>query len=316
MRSDFDVIHGFDHRFSVSIPALVKRRWGGIPYVADWADLWGWEGIAGERRGLSGRALGWADHVWERETHRRADAVTAISSDLAARARTLGVASERIRLVQVGANVDQIRPLPKDAMRIKHGLSPGVPIVVSIGFAPYDAALLAETFAVLAHQDRDVLLILTGGEMVDVKVVAAAAGVLDRVRHLGCVPYEMLGEVLACGDVMLLPYSNRSVNAARYPNRFGDYLAAGRPIATNPTGDLGPVIAAEQIGVTAEDHPEAFAAAILALLRDPARCEIMGRCARNLAETRFSWRTIASPLEVLYQELIAEKSKAHSDSGR
>ena len=305
----FDLIHGFDHRPAVSLPALLGRRRRRVPYVADWADLWGRGGIADERTRFGGRLLGWLDHRAENTVHRRADAVTAITTELAGRARALGVPHERVRLVPVGANTKAIVPLPKAEARAKLGLALDRDVVVHIGFAPYDAQLLTETFAALARRNPRALLVLSGGRMRIAEELLDRAGLGERMVHFGVVPYERLGEVLACGDVMLLPYSDRSLNRARYPNRVGDYLAAGRPIATNPTGDVGRMVRDEGVGLVADAEPEAFAGAIQGLLEDAPLREEMGRRARHLAETRLSWRSMAVPLEGLYQELMAGRQR-------
>ncbi|MFQ5944212.1 MAG: glycosyltransferase family 4 protein [Anaerolineales bacterium] len=299
-----DIVHGFDHRPAVSFPALLARRKHKIPYVADWADLWGKDGIAAERGILSGLLLGSLDHYWEQRVHKIAEAVTVISSDLGNRALMLGVPEERIRDVPVGSNADEITPLPQAAMRSKHKFPQEARVLTHIGFAPYDAKLLAESFAILAKSDPRVVLAITGTSMGEVNEVAEAEGFADRVWYLGFVPYHQLEEILSCGDVMLLPFSNRSINRARYPNRFGDYLAAGRPIATNLTGDLGQTVVDERIGIATEDKPEAFAAGILELLEDDSQRKSMGRRARQLAEGRYSWRSIAQTVSNLYDEIL------------
>jgi glycosyltransferase involved in cell wall biosynthesis len=99
------------------------------------------------------------------------------------------------------------------------------------------------------------------------------------------------------------------VNAARFPNRFGDYLAAGRPIATNPTGDVGEIVEREQVGIVAPDEPRAFADAVLRLLDDPSASEAMGRRSRGLAETRYSWKALVEPLAGFYQGLVDTSQK-------
>jgi glycosyltransferase involved in cell wall biosynthesis len=123
--------------------------------------------------------------------------------------------------------------------------------------------------------------------------------------HVGVVPYGELGSVMACGDVMVVPYTAQPHNEARFPNRAGDYLAAGRPIATNPTGDLARLVTSERIGIVATQTPEAFARAILELFRDPTVRTEMGSRARALAETTLSWRAIAACVGDLYDELVS-----------
>jgi glycosyltransferase involved in cell wall biosynthesis len=302
----YQVVHGFDHRPVVSITSLAASRKRGIPFVSDWADLWGRDGIAGVRPTFAGRMLGWADHLGEQQIRRFADAITVVSCDLEARAHQLGIPGKRVRLLQVGANEDVIHPLPKAAMRAKYGLPEEAHIMVNTGFSPYDASMLARTFALLARRNPRALLLMTGARLHEIDDVAEAGSFSDRVVHLGFVPYERLGEVLACGDVMLLPLVNRGVNLARYPNRVGDFLAAGRPIATQPTGEVGSMVIEEAVGIVTGQEPEAFAEGIDRLLQDEDLRLEMGRRARRLAETKLSWRVLAGRLIELYQELLQE----------
>lgn len=300
----YHLVHGFDHRPAVSITALAVRRKRGIPFVSDWADLWGSDGIAGARPTAAGRLLGWADHFWEQRLRKHADAITVVTRDLEARARRLSVPDKRIRLLQVGANEDVIHPLPKAAMRAKYGLPEEAHIIVNSGFSPYDASMLARTFALLARRNPRAILLMTGARFPEIDEAAEAAGCSGRVVHLGFVPYGQLGEVLACGDVMLLPLGNRGVNTSRYPNRVGDFLAAGRPIATQPTGEVGSMVRDEAVGIVTGEEPEAFVEGIDRLLRDEDSRREMGRRARRLAETKLSWRFLAARLVELYQELL------------
>ena len=302
----YDLIHGFDHRPVVSLPAMVGQFRHGVPYVADWADLWGYEGIAGQRKFLYRILLGASDHYWELVTRKKAGYVTSISRELTYRSRQLGIPENHIQEISVGANIDDIQPLPKLVMRHKYGLPADALIFVNSGFVSHDALLLGQTFVILARNNPRVILLLTGSETPEVRQLVHAAGVADQVRFLGIVPHENLGEVLACGDVMLLPYSNNPVNIARFPNRSGDYMAAGRPIATNLTGDLGQLVSKYKIGIAAPDEPEPFATAIQSLLNKPLLMAEMGAHARWLAETRFSWLALAKKLDQFYQFVVSD----------
>jgi glycosyltransferase involved in cell wall biosynthesis len=250
--------------------------------------------------------LGAFDGAWQAFTRRRADAVTVISSTLAARAKALGVPSDRIRLVPVGANDDLFRPQPAAEARRRLGLPEDALVLGHTGFAPFDDWLLAHTFAELALTEPRAYLLMSGRRFDLVERRAADVGAGDRVRHVGVVPYGELGSVIACADVMVVPYTSLPHNEARFPNRVGDYLAAGRPVATNPTGDLGRIVAREGFGIVAPQSPDAFARAILELLRRPDLREQMGRRARSLAETTFSWRVVAARVADLYEELAAD----------
>ena len=60
---------------------------------------------------------------------------------------------------------------------------------------------------------------------------------------------------------------------------------------------------------TTEADPETFeagfAAAVNALVADPARARAMGRAGRQRAEQEFSWRTIAEQTVAVYRAAIA-----------
>jgi hypothetical protein len=57
----YDVVHGFGHRPTVTAVGLFYRRVHKVPYVADWADLFGPDGIGGWRSGLSSHVIGHID---------------------------------------------------------------------------------------------------------------------------------------------------------------------------------------------------------------------------------------------------------------
>ena len=304
LRERYDVVHTFEPRPSATVPALLAHR-RGTTYVADWADLWGPDGMAATWPTPQRVTLGAFDGVWQSYTRRHADALTVISSDLERRAESLGVPPERIRRAPIGANDDLFRPEPRGPARARFGLPQDALVLVHTGFAPFDGDLLARTFASIARAEPRAHLLMSGRRFPEVEAAAASVGAANRVLHVGVVPYDELGSVMACGDVMVVPYTPSPHNEARFPNRAGDYLAAGRPIATNPTGDLGRLVEDEGVGIAAPIEPDAFARAILELLaHDDVRRE-MGRRGRVLAETMLSWRRVAATVGELYDELAA-----------
>ena len=107
---DADVVHAFEPRPTATLPALALRRRTGARYVADWADLWGAQGMAATWPLLERATLGRLDDALQRRTRATADAVTAISASLATHARELGVPDDRVRLLTIGANADTFHP--------------------------------------------------------------------------------------------------------------------------------------------------------------------------------------------------------------
>ena len=303
-RIEVDVVHAFEPRPAATLPALLLRRRSEIAYVADWADLWGPEGMAAVWPRSERWTLGSFDGWLQARTRRSADAVTAISSGLARRAVALGVPPERVRIVPVGANDDLFRPGDPAAARRRLGLPADSLVVVHTGFVPFDDHLLALTWARVAEVEPRAFMLTAGRRVDELERVAGRTGTGERLRQLGMLAYGDLDDVMAAGDVMVLPYAGNTHNDARFPNRFGDYAAAGRPVVTNPTGDLGRLVERERIGRLTAPSADAMAAAIVALLHDPAERLALGRRARAFAEGAGSWRARAAVVEELYSELV------------
>jgi glycosyltransferase involved in cell wall biosynthesis len=300
---NFDVIHAFDHRPAVALPALRSRTRGGV-LVSDWADLWGKQGIGGEREGVGGWFLRTADEYWEPRFRFRVDGVTAISRMLSDRAGRLGIAPERRLILPAGANVDLIRPQQKTEARRHYDLPPDAHIVVSSGFAPYDEELLAETMAAVLAADSNAWAVTAGARSGTLQRAVRKRALEGRLRILGTVPLGDLEKVLGCADVLLLPYSRRPVNSARFPNRFGDFIAAGRAIVTNRTGDLGELVAKHQLGVLSPETPQDMAESVVGLFEDQEMAAVLGDRARSFAEGHLNWTTLARGVEEFYEAII------------
>lgn len=60
----------------------------------------------------------------------------------------------------------------------------------------------------------------------------------DNVLITGFIPYDLFPLYMSASDIFLLPYPDTLYNWGRWPSKISDYLAIGRPIITNPVGDI------------------------------------------------------------------------------
>jgi glycosyltransferase involved in cell wall biosynthesis len=98
------------------------------------------------------------------------------------------------------------------------------------------------------------------------------------------------------------PYSWRS-GVSIVPLRMGggtrlkivEALAMGQAVVSTSVGCEGIAVAPGRNLVVADD-PAAFAAAVVDLLRDPARAAAIGAAGRALAEQQYSWPVVARPM--------------------
>ena len=120
-------------------------------------------------------------------------------------------------------------------------------------------------------------------------------------------PEERLGELLATGDVHVVPL-RRGLASVSVPSKTYSILAAGRPVvaAIDEATAIPRLLAASGAGVSVPpDDAAAFAAALGELVGDPQR--VRRWAPRDVA----GWRRAASPAAVAdaYETLIASLAR-------
>jgi glycosyltransferase involved in cell wall biosynthesis len=93
------------------------------------------------------------------------------------------------------------------------------------------------------------------------------------------------------------------------PNKFFDYLAAGRPVLVNYPGWMSDLVVRHGCGAAVPpDDPEAFADAVERLRESRETLAEMGRAARALAESQFSQQKILVELAEFIETSAAERA--------
>jgi glycosyltransferase involved in cell wall biosynthesis len=309
----YDVVHTFEHHMHVSLPVFLAGRKHIPVLVADWCDHYGRGGLAGNeyspyrlRRlytpvGLPFRI--WTEHL-EGALRRQADAVTVISNFLRQRALSKGVPAEKIRLITGSAEIELIQPQPARTARAKLGLEEGLHYALFFGAGQFDVDFSLEAFAQVLQKLPESRFIVLGRKDTTVTRQAEELGIQAQVIQTGWVADNQLSDWLACADVCLLPMKDHPVNQARWPNKIGFYMAAGRPTVAPGIGDVGRLIAERKIGLVSCADPHDFAAKVLYLFEHPDTAVEMGQRARRLAETEFAQPVQGAEVERLYLNLL------------
>ncbi len=300
---DCEVVHAFDSRPAVIIPALTVRRRSGATLVMDWADWWGRGGTTEERSGWLVRTLFGPVETWFEEAFRNdADGTTVISRALGERAAWLGVRPERILRLPNGCDPTGIQPGSRERHRLRLGLDPASRILLHVGVLfRGDADLLFDMFRVAHSREPHLRLVMVGKPRVRVPADLRGSG---AVRLTGFVELEGLQAWLAAADLCVIPLRDTLANRGRWPSKINDYFAAGRPTLMPSVGDAAAVVEEYAAGWTAAPDARSLADRCLEVIGNRDLLAEAGRRARSVAEGVLSWPRLADQVLTFYSSLL------------
>jgi glycosyltransferase involved in cell wall biosynthesis len=188
-----------------------------------------------------------------------------------------------------GSGEEQASETDAAAVRAQWGLAPNTPLVLYTGtFEAYQGLDLLFAAMVIVKQSRpDARLLLAGGKPDQVARAVAdarAAGIGDVTIFAGERPAAEIPAYLLAADVLTSPRSK----GTNTPLKIYQYLRSGKPIVATRLLTHTQVLDDETAMLTAPDA-NAFGAGILAMIDDPAAGGRLGRNARVLAETKYSY---------------------------
>lgn len=305
----YDIVHTFEHHPHVALPVYFAGRKHSPVLIADWCDHYGKGGFGGApyrlRRlyKLIGFPFRMLTDVLEGALRRRADAVTVISSYLRQRAINKGVPLEKIHLITGSAETALIQPRPARTARAKLGLDENLHYALFFGAGQFDVGFSLEAFALVLQNLPTACFIVAGKKDATVTRKSTELGIENKVIQTGWLTEDQLSDWLACADLCLLPMKDHPINQARWPNKIGFYMAAGRPTVATEIGDVCRLITERRIGMVSRVDPQDFAEQVLYLFQHPHTATDMGLRARQLAETEFAPPIQGAEVERLYLNL-------------
>lgn len=306
---DYDLAHGLESRPAVALPALWLKRRAGLPVILDWADWYGRGGTATERGRLLSTFMHPVETLCEEAFHPLADGVVAMGEPLLERAAALGVPRERMINLLHGCDPEGLTAHPVEEARSRLERVPdGAYVLGYVGvMRSTTAELLFSALPIIKHlAGRPVKVVCAGNHKLKELRSYVPSDCMDDVIETGWVDYEELNLYLSASDVMVLPFKRMVATDSIWPSKLNDYLAVGRPTVATDMRILRPIYQGYDIGVLAEDTPQAFAEATVGLLHDPVRRAGMMIAARALAEGDLSWEHLVDRLEQFYIKLTKE----------
>jgi glycosyltransferase involved in cell wall biosynthesis len=208
---------------------------------------------------------------------RHAPRIIAVSGSLKEDAVRLGIAPDRVRVIENGINPELFRPLDRIEARRSLGLPEDGPLLVSVGtLSPRKGFhLVMEAMAALRSDLRFAIVGGDGAEgamEAELRSLAARLGLEDRVIFAGPRSRAELAAWYSAADVFVLASGHEGC-----PNVVLEALACGTPVVATPVGNVAELLTPE-VGIVAERQvPELAAAIEKALARDWDRQAVRAR---------------------------------------
>ncbi|MGE0408139.1 MAG: glycosyltransferase family 4 protein [Amphiplicatus sp.] len=222
-----------------------------------------------------------------------ADAVIAVSASLKAALLRLGVEAEKIHVFRNGVDLDRFRPLDRQAIRDKLGVTGKV--IASVGHLIERKGHHLAITALTLLPEASLLIVGSGEERGALADLAHCLGVESRVRFLGGVPHDELAEIYNAADALILASSREG-----WPNVLLEAMACGTPVIATPAS--AEVIRAAAAGrIASERAAPAIAEALGALLAAPPDRQTVRRYAED-----FSWDETADNLYRLFTRVLRQ----------
>jgi D-inositol-3-phosphate glycosyltransferase len=249
----------------------------------------------------------------ERAVLAGADRIVATCSDEVFELARLGGDVHRIRVVPCGVDVGLFRPDGPMEPR-----TPGLHRLVSVSRL-VERKGIGNVVSALARLD-DAELIVAGGRPRDclfddpeaerLRALAAEEGVADRVRFVGALRREEVPRLLRSADLAV---------CVPWYEPFGiaplEAMACGVPVVASAVGGLIDSVVHGVTGLHVPPRqPDSIAAAVRALLDDPAQRAVLGRGGVERARARFSWERVADGTLEAYKEVATTAPRAVATS--
>jgi glycosyltransferase involved in cell wall biosynthesis len=242
---------------------------------------------------------------------RRAAAFVAVSHEDRRRMIELeGIPESKTRFIPNGITTPP-PPDPDHDVRAELGIGPDQPLVGIVATLRPQKALdvLIRATPRLRETIPEVRVLVVGGsggpedpEEQRLRALARDLGLGETLIFLG--NRSDVPDLLGAFDVAALCSDYEGS-----PLSVMEYMAAGKPVVATRVGGVPDLVRDGVTGLLVEPKdPDGLAAAMVSLLRDPARAEQMGRAGQELRCREFSIENTTRRVEALYRELYEAKS--------
>lgn len=302
-----DVVHS--HTWYAQLAGHLSALLHGVPHVLTTHSLEPHRPWKAEQLGGGYRVSSWA----ERTAVLAADAVIAVSAGM--RADVLAVYPEvdpaRVHVVYNGIDAVAYHPVAEVGVLERHGVDPAVPYALFVGRITRQKGL-AHLLCAAADLPGQLVLCAGAPDTPEIEAETAALVADLQARRPGVVwirdmlPKEELIELLSHATVFACPSVYEPLGIVNL-----EAMACGTAVVASAVGGIPEVVVDGVTGTLVpydEADPRGFerdlAAALTALLTDPARAAAMGAAGRERAVRDFAWAAVAEQTLAIYRSVL------------
>jgi glycosyltransferase involved in cell wall biosynthesis len=215
------------------------------------------------------------------------------------------VPPHRIRVIGMGVDRQRFRPVDQREARNRLGVAPDPTVLLYVGVLDrtHDLGPLLEAFTKKARPGLELHVVGDGFLRSEYE---SRAGASPSVLFHGRRPHEQVPTYIAMADVCVAPYDRRafpSREIAYSTLKVREYLSAGRPVASVPSGAIAELVRDGRSGFLFENTTGRWGQ----FLRDLPPREQLGEMGRAAAQTPLeSWDDIALAYRSVLEEVVAD----------
>ena len=321
--ADVDIVHC--HTWYTHLAGCIGKHLKNAPLVLTTHSLEPHRPWKVEQLGTAYAVSSWVERV----AYEAADGVIAVSESMKRDVHeAYSVASDRIRVIHNGIDLNQYRPSPDPSILKALQIDPDIPYVLFVGRITRQKGIIHLVNAIRYFQPG-VQVVLCAGAPDTPDIAKEMSAAVDRARADSPHPIIWIREMLP-KDTIITLYTHAAIFVCpSVYEPFGiinlEAMACETPVVASAVGGIpevvdhgttGLLVAPDVMGPTEVEprHPEQFskdlASAVNCLMADPVLRTRMASAARARVEEQFSWTSVARKTLEFYAHMIEKHAAA------
>ena len=306
-RGELDIAIVSSHRFNLVFLYLLYSRLLGFTTVLNYVE---WTKTMEHRRGFW-KKLG--DNLYDKYLVKRFDAALPISELLLEHYEELAPGKPKLKLPII-CEFDLFNlPKREDAD----------PYFLYCGSLSYREVI---DFILKAYEDlpdsteMKLKLLVSGGSKKEYEAFDKELAGLSKsslIERYSNIPYSELVDLYLNAKGLLIPMRPTLQDAARFPHKIGEYLAAGNPIITTNFGEIVHYFKNEETALIAKEYDvEQFTERMQFVVDHPEKAEQIGRNGKHMGLREFDYLQYGPRLLNFFRKLLPASKQTSKEKSK